>query len=456
MNGIALSLVDAFDLSDVGHLVAIVGGGGKSSLMFALGQVLPGSVVLTTTTRIFAVQMKAAPAVLHANAYLRSDEWRALADWPELSWNLSQHGRCLVVGRVRGEKAEGVPVELPGRLLARPDVDYVVAEADGSRMLPCKAPADHEPVIPLDSNLVVPMAGIDALSGRIADVAHRPERVAALTGLRADERLTPEALARLMIHPAGGLKAIPASARIVPVLNKVESQEQEWLARQTARHILRSERVKQVVLGALATERPVREVQSKVTAVVLAAGESKRMGQTKQLLPWGDTTVLGQTLANLSASLIHELLVVTGHEKRAVAAIAAGQGASTVDNPDYSQGEMLSSLQVAIATLPADRSAVLVMLADQPMVRPETINRLLVAYWQRKGRLVAPYYQGRRGNPVVIDQALFDELLTLPRGAAPRALLKRHPESLCQLDVDDPAVLQDLDNLADYRRWRPS
>lgn len=450
-----LSLVDAFELRDPGHLVAIIGGGGKSSLLFALARALHGPVVLTTTTRIFAVQMKTAPSVLYADEYLLSDERLALAEWPALSQSLAQHGRCLVVGRVRGEKAEGVPVELPGRLLGRPDVDYVLVEADGSRMRPCKAPAAHEPVIPPDSTLVVPMAGIDALSGSIAEVAHRPERVAALTGLGADEHLTPKDLARLMVHPAGGLKAVPVGAKVMPVLNKVESQEQEALARQTARHILRSDRVRQIVLCALATETPAREVHSRVTAVVLAAGESNRMGQTKQLLPWGETTVLGQTLANLSASLIHDLVVVTGHERQAVAAVAAEQRIKAVHNPNYLQGEMLSSLQVAIHSLPADRSAVLVMLADQPMIRPETINRLLIAYWQGKGRLVAPFHEGRRGNPVVIDRSLFGELLTLPRGAAPRALLKRHPEALFRLEVNDPSVLQDLDKWADYQRWRP-
>jgi molybdenum cofactor cytidylyltransferase len=179
------------------------------------------------------------------------------------------------------------------------------------------------------------------------------------------------------------------------------------------------------------------------------------MGQTKQLLPWGETTVLGQTLANLALSLVHDTLVVTGHERREIATTAASQGAPVVHNPDFAAGEMLSSLQVAISKLPADRSAVLVMLADQPMVGRETINKLLAAYWQGRGPLVAPLHDGRRGNPVIIDRRYFEELLALPPGAAPRALLQRHPDDLYLLDVDDPAVLLDLDNPDDYQRWRP-
>ncbi|HSG18271.1 MAG TPA: selenium cofactor biosynthesis protein YqeC [Anaerolineae bacterium] len=449
MTAEARSLVDAFELHEPGQLVAIVGGGGKSSLMFALAETLPGRVILTTTTRIFAAQMKAAPAVLFAGPNQVPDAW------PELDRALDEHGRCLVVGRVVDQKARGVSLDLPGRLLARPDVDYVVVEADGSRMRPCKAPAEHEPMIPAEATLVVPAAGIDALDGPIADVAHRPERVAGLTGLDSSDGLTPETLAYLIGHSSGGLKAVPPAARVVPMLNKVESQERQTAARQTARFLLRNERVDRVVLGALGTAEPLREVLSRVTAVVLAAGQSKRMGRTKQMLPWGETTVLGQTLTNLTGSLVHDVLVVTGHESSAAETVAAELGLATIYNPQYADGEMISSLQMALRSMPANRSAALVILADQPMVKTDTINRLMIAYWQGRGRLVAPEYQGRRGNPVLIDSRYFPELLTLPSDSAPRTLLRRHPAALFHLPVDDPAVLRDLDRPDDYQRWRP-
>ena len=109
---------------------------------------------------------------------------------------LAAHGRCLVVENVRGDKALGVPAAQPGRWLARSDVDLVVVEADGSRRRPVKAPAPHEPALPPAVTLVVVMAGIDALAGPIRVVAHRPERVCALTGLAPQETLTPETLAR--------------------------------------------------------------------------------------------------------------------------------------------------------------------------------------------------------------------------------------------------------------------
>lgn len=455
--GTGWSLPEAFTLKPSGELVAIVGGGGKTSLMFALARVLPGNVVTTTTTRIFSAQMKLAPAVCFAveESGGFGGKGDRLAPLAELGSLLSFYGHCLVVGRVEGEKASGVPPAIPAQLLARQDVDTVLVEADGSRMKPCKAPAGHEPVIPDGTTLLIPVVGIDALGQSLANAAHRPELVGALTGLGPDDVLTVEALATLITHPAGGKKNLPSMARMIPLINKVESAEKLAAARLIAGRILQEERVDQVVVGAMKVPQPVVEVHRRVTAIVLAAGESERMGQTKQLLPWGHTTVLGQTLANLKASAASEILVVTGHDALAVEAIAAEAKVPTIHNPNYAGGEMLSSLQVALRNLPENRAAVLVVLADQPLVESETIDQLLFAYWQGGSEIVAPSYQGQRGNPVLIGRPFFDELLALPTGSAPRDLLKRHPAAIRLIDVPARSILVDLDSPAHYERWRP-
>ncbi len=235
----AATLVEALGLARAPELVAIVGGGGKSSLMFALAGSLPGRVVVTTTTRIFAAQMSQAAEV----CTLADESFRERLD--------AFASSLLVVGGAEGDRAVGVPPELPAELLARPGVDWVVVEADGSRMLPVKAPAEHEPVVPQETGLLVPVVGIDALSGPIREVAHRPERVSAITGLAAEETLTPEALAALLTSPRGGLKNVPQAARVVLLINKVESPSELEAARRVARSALREPRVERVVLGAL-------------------------------------------------------------------------------------------------------------------------------------------------------------------------------------------------------------
>lgn len=179
------------------------------------------------------------------------------------------------------------------------------------------------------------------------------------------------------------------------------------------------------------------------------------MGRPKQLLPWGDTTVLGQTLRNLRQSAVDEIVVVTGHQAQAVAAIAAQFDVSVIHNEAYDEGEMLSSLQKALTAIGERCEAVLVVLADQPMVGSRLIDRLLRAYANGAGDLLAPAYGGRRGNPVLIGRRYFEELLDLPRGKAPRHLLRRHRDKLRLVDVDSEAVLQDVDSPEDYERHRP-
>jgi molybdenum cofactor cytidylyltransferase len=251
------------------------------------------------------------------------------------------------------------------------------------------------------------------------------------------------------------VKSAPDGAQVIPFINKVETAAQLTAARQIARQVLREPRVAQVVIGAVKSEQPVREVHKRVTAILLAAGEAKRMGQTKQLLPWGDTTVLGQTLRNVQGSAVHDILVVSGHRAEAVEAIAKAAGVQVIHNRRYAAGEMLSSLQTAVRALPATISAVLVMLADQPMVEPATIDHLLKAYWQGRGELIAPVYEGQRGNPVLISRSYFAELLALPPGAAPRDLLKAHQAELYLVPVASDTILRDLDRPEEYERWRP-
>jgi len=234
-----MGLADALGLGLPPELVAVVGGGGKSSLLFALGECLPGRVVLTTTTRIFAAQMGQAETVCS----LADDGWQGLLETFDKS--------LLVVGRVEGERAVGVPAELPAELLAHPRVDWVVVEADGSRMLPVKAPASHEPVIPERTSLLVCVVGIDALAGPIERVAHRPERVADITGLAPSQHLTPEALGKLLASPQGGMKDAPQRGRLAVLINKVESSAQRVAAHRAADYVLRDARVERVAIGAL-------------------------------------------------------------------------------------------------------------------------------------------------------------------------------------------------------------
>ena len=193
--------------------VALVGGGGKTTVLHALGRTLPGQVVLTTTVKMGADQ--------HGGHEVLLD--------PPVSQVVSaaSNGPVVVWSRVDGQKAIGIdPVKCDAIFAARTGrtgIDYVIIEADGSRRQPFKAPAQFEPVMPSTVTVVASLIGIDVIGRVIADRCHRPMRVAALAGVRPYERLTAQGAAAVLAHQRGQRRSVPAGARYVVVVNKVES-----------------------------------------------------------------------------------------------------------------------------------------------------------------------------------------------------------------------------------------
>ncbi len=191
-----LNLIQALQISEEPELVAFTGGGGKTTLLFALARQLPGKVLLTTTTRMFAAQIDAAASFLSARIC-------RYPDLEPLDNEFPAHAKWILIGPPQADKVTGVPLALPRELLARPDIDFVLVEADGAKMLPIKAPAAHEPALPLGVTLVVPVAGMDALGAPIQEAAHRPELVARLLHKQLQDALTAADFATLLSSSRG-------------------------------------------------------------------------------------------------------------------------------------------------------------------------------------------------------------------------------------------------------------
>jgi len=253
---------------------------------------------------------------------------------------------------------------------------------------------------------------------------------------------------------------VPPGARVIPLINKVDTPEALALARETAARLLDAPRIDAVAIGALraAEPDPVREVWGRVAAVVLAAGRSTRMGQPKPTLPWGNgQTLLGTVVSGLRASAVSEVVVVTGLARLAVEAslaeAAAGPGPALrfAFNPDFATTEMARSLQVGLAALPANCQAVLVALADQPDLDPAVLAQVIQRWRQTRAAVVAPVYHGQRGHPLLFDRAVWPALQALPSSANPRAVLQAVGR-LEPVAVDSAAILRDIDTPDDYAR----
>jgi molybdenum cofactor cytidylyltransferase len=251
-------LVDALGLSD-DEVVALVGGGGKTSAMFRLARETVergGRAITTTTTRIFGAQIALAPAHVPA----------ADATAERVSAALAAHRTVLVIGDIDpgSGKAEGVSLELFRRLRASFPGVCILNEADGSRMRPFKAPAPHEPVIPEATTLVVLVVGADVFGQPLDDEhVHRPELVSALSGAPLGAPITPEIVARVLAHPAGGRKGVPVGARVVALINKVDGLPDRAPAHETAERLLREPALESVVLAAVRAAQPVLEVMTR-------------------------------------------------------------------------------------------------------------------------------------------------------------------------------------------------
>jgi len=204
------------------ELISIVGAGGKSTILFSLGSELAEAgrrVILTTTTKMARDQVTE-PACWSVDPVAVE---RCLVAGSPLFVALGT-----VPGKVTGPTPEGVD-----RLFAETTTNHVLVEADGARSMSVKAPAEHEPVIPATSTLVIVVAAIDAVGRPIREVAHRPERVAAMAGAGEDDLLTIPNLASILLHSNGGLKGIPGSARVAVVVTRVTADTEPPVAELT-------------------------------------------------------------------------------------------------------------------------------------------------------------------------------------------------------------------------------
>jgi molybdenum cofactor cytidylyltransferase len=189
--------------------------------------------------------------------------------------------------------------------------------------------------------------------------------------------------------------------------------------------------------------------------VVLAAGMSTRMGQPKVLLPWTkNATILEHIIMQLVLARIDHITVVTGNRAGEVHSLATKRGVEAVHNPNYEDGEIISSLQAGLASLPDHIAAALVVLGDQPRIQPKVVNQLLMAYAEGKGHIVAPTFQGDRGHPILIDRRYWPELLALPPGGAPRDVINKYKNDVALVPVETDSVLQDVDTPEDYKKAR--
>ena len=192
-------------------------------------------------------------------------------------------------------------------------------------------------------------------------------------------------------------------------------------------------------------------MKQQLEGIILAAGESRRMGYPKPLLEIGGRTFIEQIAETMLAVVPRLVIVIGAHRERVRAAIPDDKRIAIAENPDYSRGQ-LSSLKVGLSAVQADSAGALVHLGDHPMVRAETFRAIVDSYNRTGKPIVIARHDGRRGHPVIFDRAMFGELMSAPEEEGARYVVNADPSRVSYVDLDDPGINLDLDTPSDLAR----
>ena len=193
-----------------------------------------------------------------------------------------------------------------------------------------------------------------------------------------------------------------------------------------------------------------------ISAIVPAAGLSSRMGQNKLLMPFGDQSLIEHAVDTLKASDVDEIVVVLGHEADQVRRRLERRRVNFAHNPDYREG-LSTSVRAGMSAIARGADAIMIYLADQPLIQPDEIRRLIQAFAEarRAGKsIVVPFFENRRGNPVILDAAYRAMASDIVGDVGCRRIIKLYPEQVFVVQMQTDHVVRDVDTPADFESIR--
>jgi len=186
-----------------------------------------------------------------------------------------------------------------------------------------------------------------------------------------------------------------------------------------------------------------------ISAIILAAGESRRMGEPKQLMPLGKTTILERTVDNFLNSEVHDVIVVVGYRAEEVISLIADRSVAIAVNSAYREG-MSTSIVAGLSLISDKIQGVMLALADQPFIDSHTINHLIEAFGAHNKNIAIPVYQGKRGHPVIFAIKYKEELLRLKGDIGGKEIIGQHPDDILEVTVNCEGICVDINTVDNY------
>ncbi|GIV66415.1 MAG: selenium cofactor biosynthesis protein YqeC [Chloroflexota bacterium] len=429
--------------------LAIVGAGGKSTILFNSAAELESPVVLAATAHLCADQLNLATS--HFFVEKPSDVNNIFQK--EFQGSLLLTGPIGERNRTRGLSDE--EINLVRENCERLGLPLII-EADGSRRLPLKAPAEFEPPVPGWVNQVVVVTGLSGL-GKILneEVVFRAERFAQITDSSIGQEISLAMVIKYLLAEEGGLKNIPQNAIRSVFFNQLDQAVINGKEREAPSKGL-LEKYQQVIWGAAARDIPdnrVVERFERVAGIVLAAGGSRRFGSPKQLLYWQGKPFIWHVVQKGLRAGLSPLVVVTGAYHELVEDAISEFSIVRVHNSNWERG-LSTSVKRGLAKVADQVGAAIFLMSDVPQLPEQLIKDLIHAHRTKNGLIFSTSCRGNFINPVLFDQRCFEDLLNLEGDRGGKALFQKYPVEA--IEWNNPDEVKDIDREEDYewlRSW---